>query len=154
MKRQHFKNRSKVRVVEKQGYDPSSQTFFRSHSAATQHGNLHTFLKKQGSCCRPQVSKQMPRVDLKSGGRCCLCIVKPDMPFHCHAWVYITCWEIPPKNCQWKEISTYPITDLYFNQEPIKLQHGPLEILNPFFLILFQHCVLKSADMLPSFLLF
>ena len=22
-----------------------------------------------------------------------------DMPIHCHAWVYITCWEIPAENC-------------------------------------------------------
>lgn len=27
-----------------------------------------------------------------------------------------------------KEIPIYPITDLYFNQEPIRLQHGPLKI--------------------------
>ena len=27
-----------------------------------------------------------------------------------------------------KEIPFYPITDLYFNQEPIRLQHGPLKI--------------------------
>ena len=83
----------------------------------------------------PQVSRQMPKVDLKWVGRCCLSI---DMPIHCHAWVYITCWEIPAENCQWKEISSYPITDLYFNQEPIRLHHGPLEILNPFLLTSFN----------------
>ena len=34
-----------------------------------------------------------------------------DMPIHCHAWVYIICLEIPAKNCRWKEISFYRITD-------------------------------------------
>ena len=33
------------------------------------------------------------------------------------------------------------------------LQHGPVKILNLFFLILFQHCVSKSADVLPLLLL-
>ena len=51
-------------------------------------------------------------------------------------------------------MSSYPITDLSFNQEPIRLHHDPLETLNPFLLILFQYCVWKSADVLPLILLF
>ena len=39
-------------------------------------------------------------------------------------------------------------------QEPITILHGPLEILNPFLYILFQHCISKNADMLPLFRLF
>ena len=44
-----------------------------------------------------------------------------DMPIYCHAWVYITCLEIPAENCQWKEISFYPITDFCFNREPMNI---------------------------------
>ena len=76
------------------------------------------------------------------------------MPIHCHTWVYITCEEIPAKNYQWKEIPFYPITNLYFNRESIRLQHGPARILNPFLLSLCQHCVSKSAEVLLLFLLF
>ena len=36
----------------------------------------------------------------------------------------------------------------------IKLQHGLVRILNPFLLILFQHCISTSAEVLPLFLLF
>ena len=54
-------------------------------------------------------------------------LLRLDILIHCHAWVYITCQEIPAKTCQWKEISFYPIINLYFNQEPIKLQHGPVK---------------------------
>ena len=46
------------------------------------------------------------------------------------------------------------MNDLYFNQEPIKLKHCPAKNLNLFLLILFQHCFLKNADVLPLFLLF
>ena len=63
-----------------------------------------------------------------------------DKSIHCHAWVYITCWEIPAKNCQWKKFSFYPIINLYFKQEPITLQHGPVKILNLLLLTFFQHC--------------
>ena len=41
--------------------------------------------------------------------------------------------KIPTKNCQLKEIPFSPITDVYFNQEPIRLQHGFLKTLNFFF---------------------
>ena len=37
-------------------------------------------------------------------------------------------------------------TNLYFNQKTIRLQHGPVKTRNAFLLILFQHCVSKSAD--------
>ena len=77
-----------------------------------------------------------------------------DIPIHCHAWVYITYYEIPAENSQWKEIPFYSITGLYFNWQPIRLQHDLVKILNPFFLILFQLCVWKCADGLPLFLLF
>ena len=45
-------------------------------SVATQHTNLHTFLKKHRYDPSPQVSRQMPRVDLKWVGRCCLSIAR------------------------------------------------------------------------------
>ena len=49
----------------------------------------------------PQVSREMLHI--------------LDMSIHCHAWVYITCLEIPAENCQWKGISFYIITDQPMN---------------------------------------
>ena len=96
---------------------------------------------------RSQVSRQM-----QVGDACPLPLW--DMPIHCHAWVYIIFYEILIENCQWKETPFYSITDLYFNQEPIRLQHVSVKNLNLFFLTFLQHCFSKSADVLLSFLLF
>ena len=55
---------------------PQQPNFFSGYSAATQYTNLHTFLRKHRYDPWPQMSRQMPRVDLKWVGRCCLSIVK------------------------------------------------------------------------------
>ena len=72
---------------------------------------------------RSQVSRQM-----QVGDACPLPLW--DMPIHCHVWVYIIFYEIHIKNCQWKEAPFYLITDLYLNQEPIRLQHVSVKNLN------------------------
>ena len=96
---------------------------------------------------RFQVSRQM-----QVGDACPLPLW--DMPIHCHAWVYIIFYEILIENCQWKETPFYSVTDLYFNQEPIRLQQVSVKNLNLFFLTFLQQCFSKSADVLLSFLLF
>ena len=130
-----------VILLSQDGFETgSSETKFKHISSRKMGLRPQTSSEQADVQSRPQVSREILPV--------------LDMPIHGHAWVYITCQEIPDENCLWKGIPSYPITDLCFNQEPIRLQHGPLEILNPFLLILFQHCVSKSEDVLPLFLLY
>ena len=86
------------------------------------------------------MSRQVSKVEFKWVGRCCLSIAT----LGCTS----PAKRLPPKTVNKKKFSSY------FNQEPIKLKHCPAKILNLFLLILFQHCFLKNADVLPLFLLF
>ena len=128
--------------------------FFSSHSATTQQANLHTFLRKHCYDPRPQVSRQMPRVDLKWVGKCCLSIVKLG---HAHPLSRLSVHHLL-RDSRWKlslkRNSFLPNPFCPFYREPIRLQHDPVKILNPFLLIPFQYCVSKSAEVLPLFLLF
>ena len=73
--------------------------------------------------------QQMLRIDLKLVGRCCLPIVMLGHPYPLSGLSLHHLLRDSAENCQCKEVPFYPIADLYFNQEPIRLQHGPVEIL-------------------------
>ena len=103
---------------------------------------------------RPKVSMQIPRVGIKLVGRYCPFIVTF---VHAYLLSNLSVHHLLRDSCRklpMKRNSFYLITDLCFSREPVRLQHGPVEMLNPFLLILFQHRVSKRAKMLPLFLLF
>ena len=82
---------------------------------------------------KSQVSKQVPRVGLRWNiSWTCLSIVRLGHAYPLsHLSVHHPVRD--SENCQWKEISFYQITGLYFNQEQIKLQPGSVKTLIFFF---------------------
>ena len=102
---------------------------------------------------RPQMSKQMHRVGLKGVGRYKLGLLAlPEYYFrpqvsrkmqvgHAYPLPHLSAHYLLRDSCRKlsvKRIHFYRITDLYFNQKPIRLQHGPVKTLNLFLLILFS----------------
>ena len=90
-------------------------------SATTQHVNLHIFLRKHRYDPRPQMSKQMPRVVLKWVRRCCLSIVTL---WHAYPLSRLSAHHLltdSRRKLSIKGISSYLITDLYFNREPVNI---------------------------------
>ena len=110
-----------------------------------------------GKCCfcpRPQVSRQMLGVGLKWIGWWWLSIVTIGYAYPLSRLSVHHLLRDSRRQLSMKKIPFYPTTELYFNQKPIRTQHGPVKVLNLFLLILFQHWVSKSAVGLPFFLLF
>ena len=93
---------------------------------------------------QPQASSEQTDAEIRSQ------VSREMLLVHCQAW---TCLSIVTLDCT---SSAYRFLPKTFNEKKFLSTPSPTFILtkNPFLLALFQHCVSKSAEVIPLFLLF